>query len=57
VTAATTTGAATEVCQAALVVHRSGHVACLDDDCVVEEELHVLVVPCEHLEPHCCDEP
>jgi hypothetical protein len=42
-------------CLAPLVVHRDGYVACLDDDCVVVEELHVLLVDCDELDLHGCD--
>lgn len=42
-------------CQATLIVHVDGHVVCLDDDCVVVEELHALVLPCTELDEHCCE--
>lgn len=41
-------------CQATLVIHVDGHIVCLDDDCVVTEELHALVIPCSELDPHGC---
>lgn len=41
-------------CQATLVIHVDGHVACLDGDCVVTEELHALVIRCCELDPHGC---
>lgn len=44
-------------CHATLVVHVDGHVVCLDDDCVVVEELHALVVPCTEIDPACCGGP
>ena len=46
-----------DACQAPLVVHLDGYVACLDDDCVAVHELHVLTIDCEDLEPHDCSPP